>query len=126
MTARSQLPTRSPAETPASAPARRHAKAPASAPASASGPSSGGAASAGASSRAKLLETLKPFLTLSERFGNMLSRLLLGAMYFLLLGPFALLYRLVADPLHLRRRRRGNWTAWTTHNDSLGTARRQD
>ena len=76
--------------------------------------------------RSKLLERLQPFLHLSERFGNMLSRILLSAMYFLLLGPFAVLYRLAADPLHLRRRRKGNWTAWTTHNDTLASARRQD
>jgi len=69
---------------------------------------------------------MKAFLELSERFGNMLSRALLLVLYFVLLGPFALVYRLVADPLHLRARKRGNWTAWTTHNDSLATARRQD
>lgn len=69
---------------------------------------------------------MKAFLQLSERFGNMLSRGLLLVLYFVLLGPFALLYRLAADPLHLRARRKGNWTAWTTHNDSLATARRQD
>ena len=69
---------------------------------------------------------MKAFLQLSERFGNMLSRGLLLLLYFTLLGPFALLYRLVADPLHLRARRAGNWTAWTTHNDSLQSARRQD
>ena len=68
----------------------------------------------------------KAFLQLSERFGNMLSRALLTLLYIVLLGPFALVYRLVADPLHLRRRRKGNWTAWTTRNDSLATARRQD
>jgi hypothetical protein len=68
----------------------------------------------------------KAFLQLSERFGNMLSRGLLTILYLVLLGPFALVYRLVADPLHLRRRRKGNWTAWTTRNDSLATARRQD
>jgi hypothetical protein len=68
----------------------------------------------------------KAFLKLSERFGNMLSRTLLTVLYLVLLGPFALLYRLAADPLHLRRRRKGNWTPWTTRNDSLSTARRQD
>jgi len=47
-------------------------------------------------------------------------------LYFLLLGPFALLYRLVADPLHLRRRPAGNWSAWTGQNDTLARARRQD
>ena len=69
---------------------------------------------------------MKAFLELSERFGNMLSRGLLLLLYFVLLGPFALVYRLVADPLHIRARRKGNWTAWTTKNDSLATARRQD
>jgi hypothetical protein len=69
---------------------------------------------------------MKAFLQISERFGNMLSRALLLLLYFVLLGPFALLYRLAADPLHLRRQRSGNWTAWRTHNDSLATARRQD
>lgn len=62
----------------------------------------------------------------SERFGNMLSRALLTVLYFGLLGPFALVYRLVADPLHLRRRKAGNWTTWTASNDTLRAARRQD
>ena len=69
---------------------------------------------------------MKAFLQLSERFGNMLSRALLLVLYFGLLGPFAIFYRLVADPLHLRRRRAGNWTAWTSHNDTLAAGRRQD
>ena len=69
---------------------------------------------------------LAAILRFSERFGQMLSRALLTALYFLLLGPFALLYRLVADPLHLRRRKAGNWTAWTGSNDTLARARRQD
>lgn len=65
-------------------------------------------------------------LRFSERFGSMLSRVLLTVLYFGVLGPFAILYRLVADPLHLRRRKKGNWTAWTTSNDTLRLARRQD
>lgn len=68
----------------------------------------------------------KAFIQFSERFGNMLSRALLTVLYFGLLGPFALVYRLVADPLHLRRRKSGNWTAWTASNDTLRAARRQD
>jgi hypothetical protein len=71
-------------------------------------------------------ERLKPFLAFTERFGNMLSRILLTILYFVLLGPFALLYRLLADPLHLRPRRAGNWTPWRSHNDTLDAARRQD
>ena len=69
---------------------------------------------------------LKPLLELSERFGNMLSRALLSILYFGVLGPFALFYRLAADPLHLRRRKRGNWVAWTSRNDTLAAARKQD
>jgi hypothetical protein len=69
---------------------------------------------------------MKAFLQFSERFGTMLSRTLLTALYFLLLGPFAILYRLVADPLHLRRQKGGNWTTWASANDSLEAARRQD
>ncbi len=66
------------------------------------------------------------FVRFSERFGEMLSRALLTILYFGLLGPFALVYRLVADPLHLRRQRRGNWTPWRSANDTLVAARRQD
>jgi hypothetical protein len=65
-------------------------------------------------------------LAFSERFGNMLSRTLLTVLYYGVLGPFALLYRLAADPLHLRRRRDGNWTGWVTANDTLSAARKQD
>jgi hypothetical protein len=66
------------------------------------------------------------FLQASERFGHMLSRTLLTVLYYLVLGPFAIVYRLVADPLHLRRRKGGNWTTWTAKNDTLARARRQD
>jgi len=56
----------------------------------------------------------------------MLSRVLLTVLYFALLGPFALVYRLAADPLHLRRRPQGNWSTWQSTNDTLTAARRQD
>jgi hypothetical protein len=69
---------------------------------------------------------LQAFLRFSERFGNMLSRALLSVLYFVLLGPFALVYRAFADPLHLQRRKQGNWTAWTGVNDTLPAARKQD
>lgn len=69
---------------------------------------------------------MNALLQFSERFGSMLSRALLTVLYFVVLGPFALLHRLVADPLHLRRRPRGNWTAWVADNETLEAARRQD
>lgn len=62
----------------------------------------------------------------TERFGNMMSRGLLTLLYFFVLGPFALLFRMFADPLHLRPRKDGNWTAWQTSPDTLQRARKQD
>jgi hypothetical protein len=56
----------------------------------------------------------------------MLSRALLSVLYFVLLGPFALVYRAFADPLHLHRQKQGNWTGWTGVNDTLPAARKQD
>lgn len=69
---------------------------------------------------------MKALLQFSERIGSMLSRLLLTVLYFVLLGPFALVYQLFADPLHLKKRRSGNWSTWTSVNDDLSAARRQD
>ncbi|MEO6710350.1 MAG: hypothetical protein ABIP42_12285 [Planctomycetota bacterium] len=69
---------------------------------------------------------MKALLQFSERFGSMLSRALLTLLYFLLLGPFALVYQLFADPLHIKRRPQGNWSAWESKNETLAEARRQD
>ena len=69
---------------------------------------------------------MQAFLHFTERFGNMLSRVFLTLLYFLVLGPFALVYRLVADPLRLRRPRGGNWWSWDADNETLRAARRQD
>jgi hypothetical protein len=69
---------------------------------------------------------MQAFIQFSERFGSMLSRTLLTLLYFVVLGPFAVFYRIFADPLHLRRRPRGNWSAWEETNSSLKAAKRQD
>lgn len=69
---------------------------------------------------------MKALLQFTERFGSMLSRTLLTVLYFAVLGPFAVLYRVFADPLHLRRRPRGNWSAWEETNSTLTDARKQD
>jgi len=69
---------------------------------------------------------MKALIQFSERFGNMVSRTLLTILYFGVLGPFAILYRLVADPLHLRRQRKGNWVRWENDNETIAAARRQD
>lgn len=69
---------------------------------------------------------MKALVQFTERFGNMLSRALLTVLYFGALGPFALVYRVVADPLHLRRQPKGNWVGWHAANETLSAARRQD
>jgi hypothetical protein len=67
---------------------------------------------------------MKALLQFSERFGSMLSRVLLTVLYFGLLGPFALAYRAFADPLRLRRPR-SNWIGWQPSNETVRAARRQ-
>ncbi len=69
---------------------------------------------------------MKALLQFSERFGNMLSRIFLTVLYFLVLGPFAIVYRLVADPLRIGRPKGGNWANWNASNETLPAARRQD
>jgi hypothetical protein len=68
---------------------------------------------------------MQGLIRFTERFGNMMSRALLTALYYLVLGPFALLYRYFADPLHLRPRSASNWSRWSGKNDDLRAARRQ-
>jgi len=69
---------------------------------------------------------MRSLLAFSERFGSMLSRIFLTLLYFLVLGPFALVYRLVADPLRARRPQGGNWWGWVADNETLAQSRRQD
>ncbi|MEC7232017.1 MAG: hypothetical protein VXZ39_07820 [Planctomycetota bacterium] len=70
---------------------------------------------------------MESLLQFTERFGSMLSRLLLTVLYYFVLGPAALVYRAVADPLRLTRPKDGsNWIPWTSANETLQRARRQD
>jgi len=69
---------------------------------------------------------MKALIQFTERFGNMISRAFLMLLYFAVLGPFAIVYRLVADPLHLAHRPKGNWDNWDARNETLSAARRQD
>lgn len=69
---------------------------------------------------------MQALIQFTERFGNMVSRIFLTLIYYVVLGPFALLYQLAADPLHIKQRKDGNWTTWQPHNESLSAARRQD
>ena len=69
---------------------------------------------------------MQALLVFTERFGNMLSRIFLTLLYFLVLGPFAVFYRLFADPLRISRPSSGNWWRWIETNETLAAARRQD
>ena len=69
---------------------------------------------------------MNALLQFSERFGHMLSRTFLTILYFAVLGPFAVLYRLFADPLHIRKPGDSNFVGWVPHNNTLRSARRQD
>ncbi len=68
---------------------------------------------------------MNALIQFTERFGSMLSRVFLTILYYVLLGPPALVYQLVADPLRLRRPKGGNWGEWEESNSSLAAARRQ-
>ena len=68
---------------------------------------------------------MQGLILFTERIGNMMSRLLLTVLYYLVLGPFAIFYKLVADPLHLRQRK-SNWVAWDRTQNDLRSARKQD
>ena len=69
---------------------------------------------------------MKALIVFTERFGNMLSRIFLTLLYFLVLGPFAIVYRLFADPLHVGRPKGTNWSRWVADNENLAAARKQD
>ncbi|MFH1999421.1 MAG: hypothetical protein ABIK28_07055 [Planctomycetota bacterium] len=49
------------------------------------------------------------FIQFSERFGHMLSRLILMVLYFLLVTPAGLFITLFGDPLKIRRSGASNW-----------------
>ena len=69
---------------------------------------------------------MQALIQFTERFGNMISRAFLMVLYFVVLGPFAIVYQMFADPLHIRKRPKGNWDDWETRNETLAAARRQD
>ena len=69
---------------------------------------------------------MQALLRFSERFGNMLSRIFLTLLYFLVLGPFAIFYRIFADPLRISRPSSGNWWSWVADNETLKAAQKQD
>lgn len=64
-------------------------------------------------------------LAFFHRFGEVMGGIVLGALYFLLLGPVALVVRLATDPLRRRAPRDTAFVEWREDNDTLGAAHRQ-
>jgi len=65
-------------------------------------------------------------LRFTERFGHMMSRVLLTLLYVLLVAPAGFVVALLTDPLGIKRWRGTSWRPWTQDNESLERARRQD
>ena len=63
----------------------------------------------------------------AERVGNIQARLLLIVLYFLVVSPVALLLKLLADPLALRRGpdRRSGWVPRVARATDIEEGRRQ-
>jgi hypothetical protein len=66
------------------------------------------------------------FQRFTERFGHLMSRIVLTVLYVALVAPAGLVLALLADPLRIKRWRGSSWSPWTQDNDSLARARRQD
>ena len=68
----------------------------------------------------------RQFARFTERFGHLMSRIVLTVLYVVLVAPAGLVVALLADPLRIKRWRGSSWSPWTQDNDSLARARRQD
>lgn len=68
------------------------------------------------------LATVLAFL---QRFGEVMGGLVLGALYFVLLGPVAVVSRVLSDPLRMRRPADSAFAAWEKENETVGAAQRQ-
>lgn len=62
----------------------------------------------------------------TERFGHMMSRLILTVLYFVLVAPAGLVVSLFGDPLRIRKYTGSSWNPWGEVNETLPQARRQD
>jgi hypothetical protein len=68
----------------------------------------------------------KPVMHFLERFGNVVGRVLMTVIYFVVVTPVALGYRLFADALLMRRPPASTFRDWTGINETVEDARRQD
>jgi hypothetical protein len=67
-------------------------------------------------------ESIARFL---QHFGEVMGNLILALLYFFLLGPVAILYRLASDPLRTRRPSGSAFLPWRKENETIAEAHRQ-
>lgn len=67
----------------------------------------------------------RAFLAFATRLGRVQAWLLLSAAYFLVLGPIALVFKMLADPLRLRKQPRSMWRARPQSPNLRGWAKAQ-
>ena len=68
------------------------------------------------------LATVMAFL---HRFGEVMGGIILGALYFVILGPVALVSRVLSDPLRMRRPTDTAFAPWPKDNETVDAAQRQ-
>jgi hypothetical protein len=69
---------------------------------------------------------LPGFTFFMERFGHMMSRIVLTALYVILISPIGAIYKWIADPFILKYpANRSSMKPWREANETLDAARRQ-
>ena len=66
--------------------------------------------------------TIMAFL---QRFGEVMGGLVLGGLYLILLGPVAVVSRMMTDPLRMRRPGDSAFLKWEKENETVRAAQRQ-
>ena len=64
-------------------------------------------------------------LVVAKRIGQIQAWLILTAFYFVIVAPIALIFKLAADPLHLRRHVSSIWTSRNVPKDLQAWAKEQ-
>ena len=67
-------------------------------------------------------ESIARFL---QHFGEVMGNVILALLYFFLVGPVAILYRLASDPLRTRRPSGSAFLPWRKENETIAEAHRQ-
>jgi len=68
---------------------------------------------------------LAAILAFLQRFGDVMGGIVLGLLYFVLLGPVAIVSRMLSDPLRRRRPAGSAFVSWEADNETVDAGRRQ-